>query len=100
MRFEKMPTTPEEQAQKLLSRGLIAVESVLIQRLNSVSYYRISGYLHPFIKSGENGEKQYREGTTLDIVWNRYCFDRRLRLLVLDAVERIEVSTRAKLVEP
>jgi len=96
MQYEKRPTTYEEQADKLLSRGLIADREELLQRLNSVSYYRLSGYLYPFRKS--DSDHQYREGTTLKLVWSRYCFDRRLRVLVLDAIERIEVSARTKLV--
>jgi abortive infection bacteriophage resistance protein len=95
MKYEKKPTTFEEQADKLLSRGLVADREELLQRLNAVSYYRLSGYLYPFRKPDS---EQYREGTTLTLIWGRYCFDRRLRVLVLDAIERIEVSARTKLV--
>ncbi len=34
----------------------------------------------------------------MDEVWQRYCFDRRLRVLLLDAIERVEVAVRTKLV--
>jgi abortive infection bacteriophage resistance protein len=95
MKFEKKSTTPQEQAQKLLARGLVAEEAVLIQRLTSVSYYRLTGYLYPFLQIGENSQKRYTEGTTLEVIWSRYCFDRRLRVLMLDAIERVEVSVRA-----
>jgi abortive infection bacteriophage resistance protein len=95
MKYEKKPTTFEEQADKLLSRGLVADREELLQRLIAVNYYRLSGYLYPFRESGSD---QYREGTTLKLIWGRYCFDRRLRVLVLDAIERIEVSARTKLV--
>jgi abortive infection bacteriophage resistance protein len=95
MKYEKEPTTFEEQANKLLSRGLVADREELLRRLNSVSYYRLSGYLYPF---RQTASEQYFAGTTLKVIWNRYCFDRRFRVLVLDAIERVEVSARTKLV--
>ena len=67
---------------------------------SAVNYYRLSGYLHPFRERDADGAvlDNFRKGTTLEVVWERYCFDRRLRVLVLDAIERIEVSLRTKLV--
>ena len=35
-------------------------------------------------------------GTTLEQVWEHYLFDRQLRLLFMDAIERIEISLRVK----
>jgi len=95
MEYSKDPLTFEAQADKLLSRGLAADRGELIHRLKAVSYYRLSGYLHPFRQAGSD---QYREETHLKVVWDRYCFDRRLRVLILDAIERIEVSAKTKLV--
>lgn len=72
----------------------------LVSRLAAVSYYRLAGYLHPFRSRDASGlvSERFIEGTTLSAVWDRYCFDGRLRGLVLDAIERIEVSMRTKLV--
>jgi abortive infection bacteriophage resistance protein len=58
-----------------------------------VNYYRLSGYWRPFKGAGD----QFQPGTSFDAVWNRYAFDRRLRLLAIDAIERIEVAVRARL---
>ncbi len=95
MQYEKPALSLEDQADQLLARGLLADRDQLIKRLSSVSYYRLSGYLYPFRCQGGNN---YREGTELEIVWRRYCFDRRLRMLMLDAVERVEVAVRTQLV--
>ncbi len=38
-------------------------------------------------------------GTSFDAVWNHYLFDRKLRLLFMDAIERIEVALRSRLVD-
>ena len=40
----------------------------------------------------------FTPGTTFNQVWRRYSFDRRLRIILLDAIERIEVAVRTQLV--
>jgi len=85
----------EQQAERLLDRGLIADKDELMKRLCAVSYYRMSGYLFPFRAPQSDN---FRPGTELRVVWGRYCFDRRLRVLLLDAIERVEVAVRTQLV--
>lgn len=94
MNYTKLPLSFEDQADRLIERGLIADRDVLIKRLSSVSYYRLSGYLYPFRKPGSD---DYLPDTCLQVVWARYCFDRRLRVLFLDAIERVEVAIRTQL---
>ena len=94
MRYDKPALTFEEQADRLLGRGLIADRDLLIKRLHAVSYYRLSGYLHPFRQPDDT----FLPGTTLEGVWNRYTFDRRLRLLIMDPIERFEVNVRTSLI--
>lgn len=94
MIYGKGPLTFEEQADRLIGRGLIADRDELIRRLAGVNYYRLTGYLYPFRRPDDS----FLPGTTLETVWRRYVFDRRLRVLFLDAIERIEVSVRTKLV--
>jgi abortive infection bacteriophage resistance protein len=65
----------------------------MARRLRVVSYYRLSGYWFPFRRPDDS----FAPGTHFDVVWDRYVFDRRLRLLVMDAVERIEVAVRTQL---
>ncbi|MFP4167010.1 MAG: Abi family protein [Opitutales bacterium] len=95
MEYLKEPLGFEAQADRLIGRGLHADRDELIRRLSAVSYYRLTGYLYPFRKHDSD---EYREGTTLQTVWDRYCFDRRLRVLLLDAIERVEVAVRTQLV--
>lgn len=104
-KYSKAFLSYEEQADLLISRGLEADRGHLIQRLEAVSYYRLSGYLYPYRKKVNDpttGEvktlEHFVSGTTLDLIWERYCFDRRLRVLILDAIERIEVALRSRLI--
>lgn len=90
MNYAKPPLTYVLQADQLLSRGLIADKAALIKTLQSVNYYRLSGYWYPFRKADET----FVPGTRLEHIWSRYTFDRQLRLLVMDAIERVEVSIK------
>lgn len=94
MKYTKQPLTFAEQADLLIQRGFIADREELIHTLEHVNYYRLSGYLYPFRNSDH---ETFKPGTTLHKVWRRYTFDRRLRLLLMDAIERFEISVRTLL---
>jgi abortive infection bacteriophage resistance protein len=91
MKYEKEYLSFEEQADLLISRGLECEREALIKKLESVNYYRLSGYLFPFRQKNSD---HFYPGTKLSVVWNRYRFDRQLRFLVLDGIERIEVALK------
>jgi abortive infection bacteriophage resistance protein len=93
-RYLKPPLCVEEQANLLIRRGIIADKSALVKRLAVVSYYRLSAYWLPF----QLPDETFRAGTTLETIWERYVFDRQLRLLAIDALERFEIALRARLV--
>lgn len=96
MNYTKAALSFAEQADLLIGRGLAAERAQLISTLERVSYYRLSGYWHPFRQADDT----FAPGTTLEQVWRRYTFDRQLRLLVMDAVERVEVAVlRTRMVE-
>lgn len=99
MQYLKPHLSYEQQAEHLLSRGMEARRSELIQRLRNVGYYRLSAYWHPFRQRDAVGNvmSDLLPGTTLEKVWCRYRFDRDLRLLLLDAIERIEIALRSRL---
>jgi len=97
MKYKKQALTFEMQADKLLERGLVADRATLIKRLSMVNYYRLSAYWHPFRISNDPNDRLIA-GTTLDVVWEHYVFDRQLRLIIIDAIERAEVAVRAQLV--
>ena len=96
MKYPKPSLSFSDQADLLISRGLVApAKSDIIEKLQAVSYFRLSGYWFPFRLAGRS---DLTPGTTLDMVWRRYTFDRQLRLLVLDAIERVEVAIRTQIV--
>lgn len=97
--YNKPAVAIEDQLDILLERGLIVTDRALaLSKLQSISYYRLSGYLYPFrIKCNGQVLDNFVPGTTLDQVLELYEFDRHLRLLILDAIERVEVAIRTQL---
>ena len=79
----------------MIHRGMIADRGKLVRYLREVSYYRLSAYWYPFRE--ETGDN-LKPGTSIDIVWRYYTFDRQLRLVVMDAIERVEVALRTQMV--
>ena len=95
MKYLKEAIPIEQQANLLIARGLGGKRTEIISKLSNVGYYRLSGYWYPFRASNNN----IVPGTTIDTVWNRYTFDRELRLLILDGIGQIETMLRASLVQ-
>lgn len=98
----------EEQIKKLAGRGLdVGDTSQAMEHVYRMGYYRLTGYLHPFrqknVETSDDGTTRvtllssYKPGTTLNQVVSLVDYDRRLRLLMLDAVERIEISVRMRI---
>lgn len=95
----KFHKTVAEQLALLKSRGMsVADDAAASATLARVGYYRLSGYFYPLRKTQPRGtpgrQDDFQPGTSVELVSELYDFDRQLRLLVLDAVERIEVSLR------
>ncbi len=92
--FVKPALSIEQQVDLLRTRGMEigddARASFYLQHLN---YYRIGAYWLPF--EADHEQHRFQPGTTFDRVLDLYSFDRRLRLHILDAIERIEVSLRS-----
>lgn len=100
MKFEKPPLTYKEQIELLKSRGLIFDDEAKAElQLSNVSYFRLSAYMLPFKKNVHSKiVDEFHYGTNWNTVYNLYVFDRKLRLLVFDAIEKIEVAIRCQLV--
>jgi abortive infection bacteriophage resistance protein len=96
-RFSKPALTVEQQVDLLVSRGLrVDNRDVVSHYLKFIGYYRLSAYCIPFQdceKSSDN--HQFKPGISFEQVLDLYIFDRKLRLLIMDAVERIEVAIKA-----
>lgn len=93
--YAKPALNEDDLLERWKSKGLeIPDASRALRYLRHIGYFRLSAYVRSF----ETGERDVlREGTSFDDVISLYVFDRKLRLLCLDALERIEVALRASI---
>ena len=90
--YNKSHLTYLEQIQLLRNRGLIINDEVFaIIKLQHISYYRLSAYFLPF----QATKDKFDEGTTFETIIDLYHFDKELRILTFNAIEKIEIFLRA-----
>ena len=98
MIYDKKPLSIDEQIELLKNRGLIIDDPVRAKNyLSNISYYRLSAYMLPFQKGNNGRHHDFNEGTTFNDVLNLYLFDREMRLIVFDVIERLEIAFRTQI---
>lgn len=86
-----------DQIALLKQRGMLfRDENSAPHFLENISYYRLKGYWWDM-------QQDYilhalKPNTYFEDIVNRYNFDRHLRLILFDAIERIEISLRTKMI--
>lgn len=93
--YNKPALTYKQQITLLESRGLIVDNHNKAEvYLKEISYYRLSAYALPF----QNIKDVFNTNTRFDDMIDLYLFDKELRLIVFDVIERIEVAIRAQII--
>lgn len=102
--YTKPFLTIDQQIELIISRGLAVNDKALAEDcLRNIGYYRLSGYWYPLRDSRlitVNGVEEreilnnYRPGADFSQVIGIYTYDKHLRLLMLDVLERIEIALR------
>ena len=93
--FDKPAISVADQVDLLKARGLkVPDDSAAIDLLKIGQFFRLTLYMRPF-QIEEDALHWFRPSTKLDALSELYDFDRRLRLLTMDAIERVEVAVRA-----
>jgi|SRR3990172_653132 len=97
MRYTKPPLSFNDQLDLLVRRGMSIPDRERARHyLAHLNYYRLRGYWLPFEESTGSGDHCFKAGTSFEDALSLYVFDRQLRLLLLDAIERVEVSLRTR----
>ena len=97
MKYTKPPLFIDQQIDLLISRGMkIDNRDRAARYLNHINYYRFRAYWLPFEEKTAQTEHQFKTGTTFDDALSLYLFDRKFRLLVMEAIERVEISFRTR----
>lgn len=97
----KSATTVAQQVELLRTRGMQVDESLATQWLSNVSYYRLSAYWYPAREFGPDGARtdDFVAGTSFADAVALYEADRKLRTLIHDGMERIEITMRTRIGE-
>ena len=99
MEFCKPPIKVSDQIALLKKRGMTIADDARATRvLQHINYYRLRAYWLPFEAPEDQrlvtGEHLFKPGTDFDKVVSVYVFDRKLRVLLLEAIERVEIAIR------
>jgi abortive infection bacteriophage resistance protein len=95
--MQKPAHTIDQQIALLKSRGMLfKEESDAIHFLQNISYYRLKG--HWWDMQVDKVHHTFESGSYFEDVIDRYNFDRHLRLILFDAVERIEIALRTQMI--
>ena len=95
--FTKPYSTPQQIVQILKSRGMhFSDESKAESYLMNIGYHRLSAYIFPFYKIPKS-DWILKDGTTFEQVITLYRFDKKLRIVLFNEIEKIEVAIRSVL---
>lgn len=96
--FTKTYSSPSDIVQLLKSRGLkITNEEKAKHYLSHIGYYRLSAYMYPLL-SFPKEQNLFKQGESFDKVIMLYRFDKKLRLLLFNEIEKIEIAVRCAIV--
>ncbi|WAM36921.1 Abi family protein [Caldicellulosiruptor acetigenus] len=88
----------EEQIKLLNSKGLIIKDiEFAMQVLSKISYYRLSGYWHSFLRK-DNKFEHFAGNISFEDIYHIYRFDQKLRHIIFEVIEEIEITFRTKVV--
>ncbi len=92
--FGKGYKTSSELISLLESRGLTITDRKQAQLyIESIGYYRLSAYMYPFLECPKTLH-HYKLGASFDKVMRLYRFDKKLRILLFNELEKIEIAVR------
>ena len=99
MIYSKKPLTIDEQIDRLEQRGLNFSDRKLARNyLQNISYYRLRAYTYPFQNNEPDADHEFLvDDIDFSDIIDLYVFDRRLRSLVFNELEKIEVAIRTQL---
>lgn len=96
--YTKTYASPSQLVSLLRSRGLVIGDETRVKNyLQHIGYYRFSAYLYPLLTMPKENHI-FKSGSTFDNALDMYRFDRHLRLLMFNQIEKIEVAVRSAIV--
>ena len=98
MKYNKLPISIPDQISKLKQRGLsFADEKKAAHYLSNISFYRLRAYTYPFQDNADLNHPFIKKVSFEEII-GLYVFVRQLRLLLFNAIEKIEIAFRTQII--
>jgi abortive infection bacteriophage resistance protein len=98
MKYNKPSLTIAEQIIALKKKGLIIKDDAFAEScLSNISYYRLRAYTYPF-QDNTDPDHPFIVEVTFEEIIELYKFDHKLRLLLFDAIEKIEIAFRTQII--
>lgn len=98
MKYNKPPLTISEQIKLMKSRGLKFENEIIAQDyLSNISYYRLRAYTYPF-QNNHIKNQPFNIDVSFEQIIKLYVLDRKLRLLIFDGIEKIEIAFRTQII--
>lgn len=86
----------KEQLELFKNRGLTICDEIsALKKIEHINYYKIKEFAEPFVKNNKKDEFEYHP-TEFDFIINRFYIDKEIRLNLLHATEKIELSFKNK----
>ena len=96
--FSKTCSNPHDLVVLLQSRGLSIMYSPTAEHyLMHIGYYRLSAYMYPLLRTPKDLHI-YKSNVSFERVMMLYRFDKKLRILIFNEIEKIEVAIRSAMV--
>ncbi len=96
--FQKAYTNAHDLVSLLQSRGLTITDTFKAEKyLENIGYYRLSAYMYPFLLIPKD-QHRFKPNSEFSQVMMLYRFDKKLRLLIFNEIEKIEVAVRCAIV--
>lgn len=95
--FSKTFMQPEDVVVLLAKRGLtIDSPQEVVSYIRNIGYYRLSAYLFPFLLQPKK-QHRFKPGSRIQDALNLYRFDKKLRVLLFNEIEKVEIALRSTL---
>ncbi len=96
--YSKPYKSEKELVELLKQRGLVINnDERAIRYLRHIGYYRLSAYMYPFLAKPKTDHK-FKQHITFDQVLRIYRFDKKLRMMLFNEIEKIEIAFRCAVV--
>lgn len=97
--FTKKYESSENLVGLLVSRGLwVDDKNKAARYLDNIGYYRLSAYMYPFLRMPKSAHR-YKDNATFGKVMMLYRFDKKLRMLMFNEIEKVEIAIRRSVMQ-